>query len=67
MPSRFVYAPNYWQWFAHQRNHNILPEEIRHITSLADLYKHLGVDVFSRNVVFRSGKILVRGNLHGVF
>ncbi len=50
MPSRFVYAPNYWQWFAHHRNHNILPEEIRHITNLADLYRHLGVDVFSRNV-----------------
>ena len=27
-PGRFVYAPNYWQWFAHQKNHGLLPEEI---------------------------------------
>ncbi len=50
MPSRFVYAPNYWQWFAHQKNHNLLPGEIRHCSSLSDLYNHLGVDIFSRNV-----------------
>ena len=29
-PSRFVYAPNYWQWFAHHKNHNTIPEEIKH-------------------------------------
>ena len=29
-PDRIVYAPNYWQWFAHQRNHGLLPPEIAH-------------------------------------
>jgi hypothetical protein len=49
-PSRFVYAPNYWQWFKHHTSHNILPDEIRHCNTLLDLYKYLGVDVFSRNI-----------------
>jgi hypothetical protein len=49
-PSRFVYAPNYWQWFRHQVSHNQLPEEIRHCNTLLDLYNYLGVDVFSRNI-----------------
>ena len=29
-PPRMVYAPNYWQWFAHHQNHGLLPEEIAH-------------------------------------
>lgn len=45
-----IYAPNYWQWFAHQRNHNILPDEINHCKSQLDLIKYLGLNVFSRNV-----------------
>ena len=49
-PSRFVYAPNYWQWFKHQKDHNLLPDEIRHCRSLLDLYNYLGVDIFSRNI-----------------
>jgi hypothetical protein len=49
-PSRFVYAPNYWQWFKHQVSHNHLPDEIRHCNTLLDLYSYLGVDVFSRNI-----------------
>jgi hypothetical protein len=49
-PSRFVYAPNYWQWFKHQKDHDLLPEEIRHCSTLLDLYNYLGVDIFSRNV-----------------
>jgi len=49
-PSRFVYAPNYWQWFRHQASHNQLPEEIGHCNTLLDLYNYLGVDIFSRNV-----------------
>ena len=28
-PERIVYAPNYWQWFTHQRHHGLLPEELR--------------------------------------
>ena len=49
-PSRFVYAPNYWQWFKHQQDHDLLPDEIRHCENLLDLYNYLEVDVFSRNV-----------------
>jgi hypothetical protein len=49
-PSRFVYAPNYWQWFKHQKDHNLLPDDISHCKTLLDLYSHLGVDIFSRNV-----------------
>ena len=48
--SGFVYSPNYWQWFKHQKDHNLLPDEIKHCQTLTDLYNYLGVDVFSRNV-----------------
>ncbi len=30
LPSRFIFAPNYWQWFAHHKNHGIFPEELKH-------------------------------------
>jgi hypothetical protein len=49
-PNRFVYAPNCWQWFAHQLNHGLLPPELGHCRTQLDLIKHLGLDVFSRNV-----------------
>jgi uroporphyrinogen-III decarboxylase len=49
-PSRFVYAPNYWQWFKHHRDHSLLPDEIKHCNTLLDLYNSLGLDVFSRNI-----------------
>ena len=49
-PLQFVYAPNYWQWFAHQRNHRLLPDEIAHCHSQLDLIRFLGLDVFSRNI-----------------
>jgi len=49
-PPRMVYAPNYWQWFAHHQNHGLLPEEIAHCHTQLDLIRHLGLDVFSRNV-----------------
>ena len=49
-PSRFIYAPNYWQWFAHHKNHGILPEEISHCETQQDLIKYLGLDIFSRNI-----------------
>lgn len=49
-PGRFVYAPNYWQWFAHQLNHRQLPGEIADCRTQADTLRHLGLDVFSRNV-----------------
>lgn len=49
-PPRVVYAPNCWQWFAHHRNHGLLPPEIAHCTDHLDLIRHLGLDVFSRNI-----------------
>ena len=49
-PDRFVYAPNYWQWFSHHKNHGILPDEIKHCESQLDLINYLGLDVFSRNI-----------------
>lgn len=48
-PDRFVYGPNYWQWFEHHRHHG-LPPEIAGCQSQLDLIRHLGLDVFSRNV-----------------
>lgn len=45
-----MYAPNYWQWFTHQRNHGLLPEDLRACESQLDLLHHLGVGVFSRNI-----------------
>lgn len=49
-PDRFVYAPNYWQWFAHHRNHGLLPPELAGCGSQLDMINWLGLDVFSRNV-----------------
>lgn len=49
-PDRFVYAPNYWQWFAHHKNHGTLPSEIAHCETQLDMTRYLGLDVFSRNV-----------------
>lgn len=49
-PDRFVYAPNYWQWFSHQLNHSLLPPELAHCRTQLDFIQHLGLDVFSRNV-----------------
>jgi hypothetical protein len=49
-PPRIVFAPNYWQWFAHQQNHGLLPPEIAHCHSQLDLIRYLGLDVFSRNI-----------------
>ncbi|PTX97957.1 uroporphyrinogen decarboxylase family protein [Opitutus sp. ER46] len=48
-PARFVYAPNYWQWFAHHLNHRLLPPELAGCRDQLDLIRHLGLDVFSRN------------------
>ncbi len=52
-PDSIVYAPNYWQWFAHQKNHGILPDEIKHCESQLDLISYLGLDTFSRNIYSR--------------
>ena len=49
-PGRFVYAPNYWQWFTHFSNHGLLPAELRGCGSQLELIRHLGLDVFSRNI-----------------
>jgi hypothetical protein len=49
-PDRIVYAPNYWQWLAHQQNHATLPREIVGCQDQLQLIEHMGLDVFSRNI-----------------
>ncbi len=49
-PARIAYAPNYWQWFAHHRNHGLLPPEVAHCRSQLELIRELGLEVFSRNI-----------------
>ena len=49
-PPRIPYAPNYWQWFAHQRNHGLLPQELAGCPGQLELIRELGLDVFSRNL-----------------
>ncbi len=49
-PERIVYAPNYWQWFAHNRNHGLLPPEAAHCRDQLALLEALDLDVFSRNL-----------------
>ena len=49
-PARMVYAPNYWQWFAHNRNHKTLPAELAGCNDQLDMINRLGLSVFSRNI-----------------
>ena len=52
-PTGIVFAPNYWQWFSHHKNHGILPDELKHCGSQLDMINYLGLDVFSRNIYCR--------------
>lgn len=45
-----VFAPNYWQWFTHHRNHRRLPPELRDCRTQLDMIRRLGLPVFSRNI-----------------
>jgi hypothetical protein len=49
-PGRVVYAPNYWQWFSHQKRHGLLPEPLAGCNDQLDMLNELGVQVFSRNI-----------------
>ena len=49
-PQRFVYAPNYWQWFSHHRQHGSLPAELSNCPSQLAMIRQLGLDVLSRNI-----------------
>jgi len=60
-PSGFVFAPNYWQWFAHHKNHGILPEEIRHCEDQLEMINYLGLDVFSRNIYCKQDEYWIGG------
>ncbi len=66
-PSDFVFAPNYWQWFAHQQNHNTIPEEISHCQTQLDLINYLGLDVFSRNTYCDQRKLWFGGLAETVY
>ena len=59
-PDRIVYAPNYWQWFAHQRNHGRLPPETRALPSQLEVIRHLGLDVVQPQRLLRPAARLVR-------
>lgn len=61
IPSRFVYAPNYWQWFAHHKNHSVLPEELKHCTTQLDMLNYLGADIFSRNIYSKQDEAWIGG------
>lgn len=60
-PSRVVFAPNFWQWFAHHKNHGILPEELKHCNTQLDMLNYLGVDVFSRNIYCKQDEYWIGG------
>ena len=60
-PSRFIFGPNYWQWFAHHKNHGILPDEIKHCETQLDMINYLGTDVFSRNVYCKQDEVWIGG------
>jgi hypothetical protein len=49
-PARLAYAPNYWQWHAHHRNHGRMPEELAGCQTQLEVIQRLGLDVFSRNI-----------------
>ena len=49
-PDRIIYSPNIWQWFYHHKNHNTLPEQLKHCTDLLEAHLALGEDCFSRNL-----------------
>ena len=65
-PPRVVYAPNYWQWFEHQQNHGLLPPELAHCRTQLDLIRHLGLDVFSRNLYCQQQHTWFAGLAHEV-
>lgn len=49
-PGQIVYAPNYWQWFAHHRQHGTLPAALQDCGTQLDMIRQLGLTVFSRNI-----------------
>jgi len=49
-PGRFIYAPNYWQWFTHQKNHKLQVEDNIHCQTQLDCIRSFDQDVFSRNI-----------------
>lgn len=51
IPDRAVFAPNIWQWFEYQKLHGLLPAELEGCRSQLEVMKHLGVDIFSRNLL----------------
>ncbi|MFC1614687.1 uroporphyrinogen decarboxylase family protein [Gemmatimonadota bacterium] len=50
-PNRAVFSPNIWQWFEYQKLHGLLAPEIRGCKTQLEVMKHLGVDIFSRNLL----------------
>ncbi len=41
---------NFAQWYGHQTNHNLLPDELKDTKTHIEVMKLLGMDLFSRNI-----------------
>ena len=67
VPDRAVFAPNIWQWFDYHKLHNRLPAEIAGCESQLEVLRHLGVDVFSRNLLSETRRYWVGGHVETVF
>lgn len=49
-PGHIINAPNYWQWFAHHKNHKKLPKDLNHCRNQLDMINALDLTVLSRNI-----------------
>ncbi len=67
IPDRAVFAPNIWQWFEYQKLHGLLPAELEGCQSQLEVMKHLGVDIFSRNLLTDIRTAWIGGHTHMVY
>jgi len=67
VPDRAVFAPNIWQWFDYNKMHGRLPGEIAGCETQVEVLKHLGVDIFSRNLLSETRRYWIGGHVETVF
>jgi hypothetical protein len=61
-PDRVVFAPNIWQWFEYHKRHG-LPRELEGCETQLDVFRILGVDIFSRNLITDISERLFGGHV----